>query len=598
MRKRQAKQNQKVKRSRTRSGCFTCRDRHMKCDEQLPVCQNCVSSKRRCYRGIRLNFSSYNYYDPRTSGVWHEMLVPPYYRILDQSIPVSKLYKNGYDAYKPYRHLHLPKDLAEAEQALCNELQTNQTNTYPVLEIMTNPAESDFLLQQDDLSHFFDSWFSAGSNTDTHPVQGMRNRFQENVDIKRILMNPELHDKQLGGVMHSDFNEKMELSNSEPFVLPHRKTSFASHTTSEFHTSPGDADSFIGLIHHQKYFWLLDLFNDLRVWESCIPNYCVRLFQASEMLENSDGTERFLFDCLLLCNEDVGADTILELNRVQLSRWREFEKKDVTFVSYQNFEKILISVVLILQAVFIQATKPGFTMDQAYYTILANQGRLIHQLTARFKRVHSTILKRLSSTVFTTASFQAIVILRFFLKKRVSSFGINCDSGDRPSSESVLECLENETPLESENTHSLSLFFTLTESEVSLLCNDYQGLTFSSSRLSSDAGKLREVFWELVLRDYQSKISQQAYASSSDSELEAQLDDDLTSRYPALMPNSRCLAMNILKAYSNKIGTASATQEKCSKTLFVIFNMIEASNISSDSKAKWVRYFGWSNSCP
>ncbi|XP_014551020.1 hypothetical protein COCVIDRAFT_20649 [Bipolaris victoriae FI3] len=41
---------------RARTGCLTCRDRHIKCDETLPRCRNCCKSNRVCERGIRLNF--------------------------------------------------------------------------------------------------------------------------------------------------------------------------------------------------------------------------------------------------------------------------------------------------------------------------------------------------------------------------------------------------------------------------------------------------------------------------------------------------------------------------------------------------------------
>ncbi|KAI0202482.1 hypothetical protein F4808DRAFT_421748, partial [Astrocystis sublimbata] len=41
---------------RARTGCLTCRDRHVKCDEALPRCRNCAKSNRSCERGIRLNF--------------------------------------------------------------------------------------------------------------------------------------------------------------------------------------------------------------------------------------------------------------------------------------------------------------------------------------------------------------------------------------------------------------------------------------------------------------------------------------------------------------------------------------------------------------
>ena len=41
---------------RVRTGCLTCRERHLKCDETFPRCQNCQKSDRDCKRGVRLNF--------------------------------------------------------------------------------------------------------------------------------------------------------------------------------------------------------------------------------------------------------------------------------------------------------------------------------------------------------------------------------------------------------------------------------------------------------------------------------------------------------------------------------------------------------------
>lgn len=45
---------------RVRTGCLTCRERHLKCDEGLPHCQNCRKSSRVCKRGVRLNFIDTN----------------------------------------------------------------------------------------------------------------------------------------------------------------------------------------------------------------------------------------------------------------------------------------------------------------------------------------------------------------------------------------------------------------------------------------------------------------------------------------------------------------------------------------------------------
>ena len=41
---------------RVRTGCLTCRERHLKCDEGVPTCLNCRKSGRECKRGVRLNF--------------------------------------------------------------------------------------------------------------------------------------------------------------------------------------------------------------------------------------------------------------------------------------------------------------------------------------------------------------------------------------------------------------------------------------------------------------------------------------------------------------------------------------------------------------
>lgn len=45
-----------AKSKRVRTGCLTCRERHLKCDEGTPDCLNCRKSSRECKRGVRLNF--------------------------------------------------------------------------------------------------------------------------------------------------------------------------------------------------------------------------------------------------------------------------------------------------------------------------------------------------------------------------------------------------------------------------------------------------------------------------------------------------------------------------------------------------------------
>ncbi|KAM7216832.1 hypothetical protein V8F06_007809 [Rhypophila decipiens] len=57
---------------RARTGCLTCRDRHIKCDEAVPRCRNCAKSDRICERGIRLNFI-----DIQTPGPQPHKTLPP-----------------------------------------------------------------------------------------------------------------------------------------------------------------------------------------------------------------------------------------------------------------------------------------------------------------------------------------------------------------------------------------------------------------------------------------------------------------------------------------------------------------------------------------
>jgi hypothetical protein len=53
-----------LKSKRVRTGCLTCRERHLKCDEAMPECLNCRKSHRECKRGIRLNFLEVNMRNP------------------------------------------------------------------------------------------------------------------------------------------------------------------------------------------------------------------------------------------------------------------------------------------------------------------------------------------------------------------------------------------------------------------------------------------------------------------------------------------------------------------------------------------------------
>ncbi|KAK4035048.1 hypothetical protein C8A01DRAFT_48712 [Parachaetomium inaequale] len=83
------------KSKRVRTGCLTCRERHLKCDEGLPECNNCRKSSRPCRRGIRLNFLEIQVKDPPCLPPTADWSV----QILDESRSIASEYKGGLGRY-------------------------------------------------------------------------------------------------------------------------------------------------------------------------------------------------------------------------------------------------------------------------------------------------------------------------------------------------------------------------------------------------------------------------------------------------------------------------------------------------------------------
>jgi hypothetical protein len=92
--KKVAKDEPKAKRVRT--GCLTCRERHLKCDEGKPECHNCVKSNRPCNRGVRLNFIDTRIERPPilvgTANEWQVAFC-------DESRDIASEYKGGREKY-------------------------------------------------------------------------------------------------------------------------------------------------------------------------------------------------------------------------------------------------------------------------------------------------------------------------------------------------------------------------------------------------------------------------------------------------------------------------------------------------------------------
>ncbi|PGH19558.1 hypothetical protein AJ80_03894 [Polytolypa hystricis UAMH7299] len=81
---------------RVRTGCLTCRERHLKCDETLPRCQNCQKSDRLCKRGVRLNFIDTQVAAPPYAAPFsHDWQV----NFHDESREIASEYRGGFERY-------------------------------------------------------------------------------------------------------------------------------------------------------------------------------------------------------------------------------------------------------------------------------------------------------------------------------------------------------------------------------------------------------------------------------------------------------------------------------------------------------------------
>lgn len=80
---------------RVRTGCLTCRERHLKCDEGLPHCNNCRKSNRVCKRGLRLNFLDTQVQAPPQVAAVQEYKIA----FLDESREIASEYKGGLGRY-------------------------------------------------------------------------------------------------------------------------------------------------------------------------------------------------------------------------------------------------------------------------------------------------------------------------------------------------------------------------------------------------------------------------------------------------------------------------------------------------------------------
>ncbi|KAH3686700.1 hypothetical protein WICPIJ_002344 [Wickerhamomyces pijperi] len=135
---------------RSRNGCFTCRDRHIKCDEASPKCQNCETSGRICETGMRLKFVKCNVANIPDKTVKFDAKDILF---LDQSLSIHKVFhSNKFHNYKDWLRSHTAEELmlsdmdidgvAVSKQDLCklNEPSEPATNLSSKLDKFEYPS--------------------------------------------------------------------------------------------------------------------------------------------------------------------------------------------------------------------------------------------------------------------------------------------------------------------------------------------------------------------------------------------------------------------------------------------------------------------------
>ena len=123
---------------RVRTGCLTCRERHLKCDEAVPTCLNCTKSNRECKRGVRLNFIDTQVQDPE--------IVPPTQdwnvHFQDESRDIASEYKGGLGRYGAVEPKTVPMADAMDDDAHINTNNSAGLINAPVMSHQHLPIHS------------------------------------------------------------------------------------------------------------------------------------------------------------------------------------------------------------------------------------------------------------------------------------------------------------------------------------------------------------------------------------------------------------------------------------------------------------------------
>lgn len=543
----------------------------MKCDEQQPVCKNCQRSKRKCYRGIRLNFTQYSIYSPTTTAP--ESHSPPSsYRLLDQSITIASLYNNGISPYEPYMHLHTHEELRESDRQYERDINSSIPSSST-----TNKSPS--------YEHEKSLWSASGVST---------------LDLYRrpsMAANPVITSLQDQNPVYENVKLKDFLSDEQLNLTQSSQTlvSEAAPPNSGVPKDDIDACELVSLIHEQKFYWLLDLLNGLNAWKLIITRYCLDALS----VENDIYDNEFLLRCLYRCSIRDEVSDISELLNEQSSRWSRIQFEVFSTDNLTQHELILISIALVLLRALLRIQNRLHVENIS--GLIDGQINIFYHIITKYQTLPQIQSQRLRTVVFVT-TVQSITMLKYFLHKLVEDNHLKSKS---------------ETGNEKQGSD-------LTTGELLFLKSFYKDLDYSNSTFQMDidpfveskldARKLRELIWYLIRTEHLAQNPEeetedleygQVFSNEynlfdslgvpevSDYGVEQAITADIIPKL--VLPNEQGLAIYLVKEYINKRINANTPEMvlKANTNLNRIFSYIESSTMESSLKLKWTQNFSW-----
>ena len=121
--------------------------------------------------------------------------------------------------------------------------------------------------------------------------------------------------------------------------------------------------------------------------------------------------DSFLLDCLMSCSRNTSVN-LLDLTNEQLNKWSQLKNAPVISERIQQFEHILISIVLILLGLYLNTTKVRLT--DYHKVIFNNQAKLFSHV---LRKIHTFITSNKPNSAVLTNAIQSITMLKFFIDK-------------------------------------------------------------------------------------------------------------------------------------------------------------------------------------